>query len=115
MSSPVERTILRNHAKGGTMKTPLVIARQFAIAAALIAAGAAAQADNRFPVLTPDQMTPEQAKLVQALLAGPRGGGDAGPEAVGAILKRGPFNSWLRSPELRDRLETVCGYVRVYH
>ena len=66
--------------------------------AALIAASAAAQADNRFPILTPDQMTPEQAKLVQALLAGPRGGGDASPEAVGAMLKRGPFNAWPRTP-----------------
>src|SRR6266850_365211 len=106
MSSPVERTILRNRAKGATMKTPLVIA------AALIAASAAAQADNRFPILTPDQMTPEQAKLVQALLAGPRGGGDASPAAVGAMLKRGPFNAWMRSPELGERLQKVGEYIR---
>jgi hypothetical protein len=57
------------------MKTPLLIA------AALIAFSAAAQAD-RFP-------TPEQTKLVQALLAGPRGGGDASPEAAGAASTSG--------------------------
>jgi hypothetical protein len=64
------------------MKTPLLIA------AALIAFSGAAQAD-RFPILTPDQMTPEQTKLVQALLAGPRGGGDASPEAAGAASTSG--------------------------
>jgi 4-carboxymuconolactone decarboxylase len=87
------------------MKTPLLVA------AALIAVSAAAQAD-RFPILTPDQMTPEQTKLLQALLAGPRGGGDASPEAVGAMLKRGPFNAWLRSPDLGERLQKVGEYIR---
>ena len=85
--------------------------RQIAIAA-LVAASAAAQAADRFPILTPEQMTPEQAKLIQALLAGPRGGGDAGPENVNRILKGGPFNAWLRSPDLGDRLQKVGEYIR---
>ena len=74
--------------------------------------GAAAQAGDRFPILTPEQMTPEQAKLVQALLAGPRGGGDTSPEKVGQLLKGGPFNAWLRSPDLGDRLQKVGEYIR---
>jgi 4-carboxymuconolactone decarboxylase len=74
--------------------------------------GAAAQAADRFPILTPEQMTPEQTKLVQALLAGPRGGGDTSPEKVSGILKGGPFNAWLRSPDLGDRLQKVGEYIR---
>ena len=85
--------------------------RKIAIAA-LVAASAAAQAADRFPILTPEQITPEQAKLVQVLLAGPRGGGDASPEAVNRILKGGPFNAWLRSPDLGDRLQKVGEYIR---
>ena len=79
---------------------------------ALLFAAAAAQAADRFPVMAPEQMTSEQTKLVQGLLAGPRGGGDASPEAVKAILNRGPFNAWLRSPELGDRLQKVGEYIR---
>ena len=79
--------------------------------AALFIAGAA-QAGDRFPVLAPEQLTPEQQKLVQALLAGPRGGGDATPDAVAKMLARGPFNAWMRSPELGERLQKVGEYVR---
>ena len=72
-----------------------------------------AHAGGRFPILAPSQMTPEQAKLVQALLAGPRGGGaEATPEAVNRMLSRGPFNAWLRSPELGERLQKVGEYIR---
>ena len=87
------------------MKTHLAIAL-------LVASSAAAHAGDRFPILTPEQMTPEQTKLVQALLAGPRGGGDTRPEAVNRILKGGPFNAWLRSPDLGDRLQKVGEYIR---
>jgi 4-carboxymuconolactone decarboxylase len=57
-------------------------------------------------------LTPEQQKLIQALMAGPRGGGEAGPEAVQKMLKRGPFNAWLRSPELGERLQKVGEHIR---
>jgi len=80
-----------------------------AIAALIVGS---AQAADRFPVLTPEQLTPEQQKLVQALIAGPRGGGDAGPEAVQKMLNRGPFNAWMRSPELGERLQKVGEYIR---
>jgi 4-carboxymuconolactone decarboxylase len=72
-----------------------------------------AQAGDRFPLLTPEQLTPEQQKLAQSLLAGPRGGGgEPTPEAVAAMLKRGPFNAFMRSPELGDRLQSVGEYIR---
>jgi 4-carboxymuconolactone decarboxylase len=57
------------------------------------AAGAAAQ--ERFPQLTLEQMTPEQKTVAEAIMSGPRGG------------LRGPFNAWLRSPEVGDRLQRV--------
>ena len=82
-------------------------------AVALAAISVAAYAGDRFPVLPPDQLTPEQTKLVQALLAGPRGGGaEPTRDAVTRLLERGPFNAWMRSPELGDRLQKVGEYVR---
>lgn len=46
-------------------------------------------------------MTPEQARVAQAI-AGTRGGNGA----------RGPFNMWLRLPALADRLQQVGAYIR---
>lgn len=54
----------------------------------------------RFPPLELDQMNPAQRKIADAILAGPRGS------------LRGPFNTWLRSPELADRLQKVGEYIR---
>jgi 4-carboxymuconolactone decarboxylase len=47
-----------------------------------------------------DKMTPAQRTVADAIMSGPR--------------KRmsGPFNAWLRSPELADRLQKVGEYVR---
>lgn len=67
---------------------------------------------DRFPVPTPEQLTPEQAHFVRGLLAGPRGEGDTGPEAVERILHRGPFNAWMRSPVLAEHLQKVGEYIR---
>jgi len=72
-----------------------------------------AQAGDRFPMLTPDKLTPEQRKVVESLIAGGRGGGaEPTPEAVAAMLKRGPFNAFMYSPELGNRLQAVGEYVR---
>jgi 4-carboxymuconolactone decarboxylase len=85
---------------------------RLAIALALIVVVSSAEAGDRFPILSPGQMSPEQTKLMQALLAGPRGGGDVSPDAVNRMLQRGPFNAWLRSPELGERLQKVGEYIR---
>jgi len=76
-----------------------------AFAAALglgIAAAGAAGAAERFPTLIPDQMTPAQRKVADAIVAGPR-------KTLG-----GPFNTWLRSPDLADRLQQVGEHVRFH-
>src|SRR4051812_23512059 len=78
----------------------------------LIAGISGAAAGERFPILHPDQMNADQKKLLDALLAGPRGGGNTSPEAVQNILHNGPFNAWMRSPDLGNRLQNVGAYIR---
>jgi 4-carboxymuconolactone decarboxylase len=87
------------------------MARIFALLI-LVAAATATAAGERFPILQPDQMNAEQKKLLETLLAGPRGGGDASPEAVQKMLRGGPFNAWMRSPDLGNRLQNVGEYIR---
>jgi 4-carboxymuconolactone decarboxylase len=54
----------------------------------------------RFAPLAPEAMTPAQREAAEAIVAGPRGG------------LRGPFQAWLRSPELAGRLQRVGEYLR---
>ena len=54
----------------------------------------------RFPPRSIEEMTPEQRVVAEAISSGPRGG-------LG-----GPFQAWLRSPELADRLQKVGEYLR---
>ena len=84
------------------------------LAAALLAISSlCAQAADRFPLLTQDQLTPEQTKLVATLLAGPRGAGaPVDAAAVNRLMANGPFNAWARSPDLGDRLQRVGEYIR---
>ena len=88
------------------------IMQKLLVLALLFAVSAATQAADRFPIMAMEQMTPEQKTLVQGLVAGPRGGGDTSPEAIRAMLNRGPFNAWMRSPVLGDRLQKVGEYIR---
>jgi 4-carboxymuconolactone decarboxylase len=76
--------------------------RAAAAAMSLSLAAGAAGAAERFPLLTPDQMTPAQKKVADAIISGPR-------KSMG-----GPFNAWLRSPELADRLQAVGEQVRFH-
>jgi len=71
-------------------------------AAGLALAAGAAQAAERFPILSPEQMTPAQRQVADAIMAGPR-------KSLG-----GPFNAWLRSPELADRLQQVGEHLRFH-
>lgn len=85
--------------------------RTLAILALLLAAANVASAADRFAILQPEQMSADQKKTLEAILSGPRSGNN-GPEAVNRILRGGPFNAWLRSPELGDRLQKVGEYIR---
>jgi 4-carboxymuconolactone decarboxylase len=59
-----------------------------------------ASAAERFPELKAEAMTPAQKEVADAIKAGPRGS------------IRGPFNAWLRSPQLADRLQKVGEHIR---
>jgi 4-carboxymuconolactone decarboxylase len=66
----------------------------------LFAGSAVALTGERMPEISLDKMTPDQRAVADAIMSGPR--------------KRmsGPFNAWLRSPVLADRLQKVGEYVR---
>jgi 4-carboxymuconolactone decarboxylase len=66
----------------------------------LLAGSAVALTGERMPQIPLEQMAPAQRAVAESIMAGPRGG------------MRGPFNTWLRSPELADRLQKVGEYVR---
>ena len=66
----------------------------------LFAGSAFALTGERMPEMTLEKMTPAQRSIAEAIINGPRG------------RMRGPFNTWLRSPELADRLQKVGEYVR---
>lgn len=74
--------------------------RTIATAAESTASPAMAGERERFVELKSEQMTPEQKKVADAIVTGPR--------------KRlaGPFNAWLRSPVIADRLQKVGEYLR---
>jgi|SRR5579859_741536 len=67
-----------------------------------LALSTSATAVDRFPTLAPEQMTPAQRKVAEAIAAGPR-------KSLG-----GPFNTWLRNPELADKLQQVGEHVRFH-
>ena len=72
-----------------------------ATAVCLVFAGSAfALTGERFPEIPLDKMTPAQRTVADAIMSGPR------------QRMSGPFNAWLRSPELADRLQKVGEYVR---
>ena len=75
--------------------------RHIMLAAALACGLAGARRrSSASPSSTLDQMTPEQRKMAEAIMSGPRG------------RMTGPFNAWLRSPEMADALQNVGAKVR---
>src|SRR6202051_4568202 len=66
----------------------------------LFAGSAFALTGERMPEMTLEKMTPAQRSIAEAIMTGPRG------------RMRWPFNAWLRSPILADRLQKVGEYVR---
>ena len=72
-----------------------------ALSGAFLTLAAAAMAQSpRYPDLDPATLTPAQKTMYDALMAGPR-------HSI-----EGPFNAWLRSPELGNRLQRVGEYLR---
>jgi hypothetical protein len=70
-----------------------------AIALTLLALGTVARAEERFAILQPKEMNPAQKNLYDTIVAGPRAQ-NYGGEAAQRVLTGGPFNAWLRSPDL---------------
>jgi len=70
-----------------------------------------ANAQTRFPIIQPDAMNPEQKKLFETIVAGPRAQNYSGDPAK-HVLNRGPFNAWLRSPEIGLKLQDVGAHIR---
>jgi 4-carboxymuconolactone decarboxylase len=66
----------------------------------LFAGSAFALTGERMAEIPLDKMTQGQRSIAEAIMSGPRG------------RMSGPFNAWLRSPELADRLQKVGEYVR---
>ena len=66
----------------------------------LLTGSAFALTGERMAEIPRDQMTPAQRAVADAIMSGPR------------QKMSGPFNAWLRNPELADRLQKVGEYVR---
>jgi 4-carboxymuconolactone decarboxylase len=69
-------------------------------------------ADNRrFPLIPSEQLTSEQKVLVEAIRSGPRAqiqnSGASKPGPIG-----GPFNVWLRSPGIGDKIQQLGEEIR---
>ncbi len=68
---------------------------------------------SRLPLLRPDGLDPEQRSLYSNILGGPRGQGGAGRGLTtedGELV--GPFNAWLHSPLVGERLSQLGEAVR---
>jgi 4-carboxymuconolactone decarboxylase len=83
---------------------PLFLAAAFCSALAM-----RAMAQERFPRLAPEQMTPEQRALAAAIQGGPRASVPGRDNSIG-----GPFNPWLRSPEVGDKLQQLGAQLRFH-
>src|ERR1700729_2904756 len=66
----------------------------------LLTGSAFALTGERMAEIPLDKMSPDQRSIAEAIMSGPRG------------RMSGPFNAWLRSPILADRLQKVGEYVR---
>jgi 4-carboxymuconolactone decarboxylase len=75
-----------------------------ALVTAAFALPLSAAAQERYPTLSPDQLSAEQKAYVEALQKPPRSNTTA--------LQNPPFKVYMRSPELAGKLEAVSDYVR---
>jgi 4-carboxymuconolactone decarboxylase len=75
-----------------------------ALVTAAFAMPLAAATQERYPALTPDQLSPAQKAYIENLQKPPRNNTTA--------LTNPPFKVYLRDPELGSKLEAVSDYVR---
>jgi 4-carboxymuconolactone decarboxylase len=68
-----------------------------------------AMSQERFPRIPTDQLTPEQRALAAAIQGGPRAAVPGRDNSIG-----GPFNPWLRSPAIGDRLQALGAQLRFH-
>jgi 4-carboxymuconolactone decarboxylase len=68
-----------------------------------------ALAQERFPLIPPEQRTPEQAALAAAIQGGARASVPGRDNSIG-----GPFNVWLRSPAVGDKLQQLGVQLRFH-
>jgi 4-carboxymuconolactone decarboxylase len=95
--------VIRRPKREDLMKRPLTIAFAAALAAAF-ALPLAVAAQERYPALNPEQLSPQQKAYVENLQKPPRNNTTA--------LKNPPFKVYMRSPDLANKLEAVSDYVR---
>ena len=75
-----------------------------ALVTAAISLPLAALAQERYPTLKPEQLTPQQKAYVEGLQKPPRSNTTA--------LQNPPFKVYMRSPELATKLEAMSDFVR---
>jgi len=74
------------------------------LAAATLTLPLAAAAQERFPTLTPDKLSPQQKAYVDSLAKPPRNNTTA--------TQNPPFKVYMRSPDLATKAEALSDYVR---
>jgi len=72
----------------------------------------AQESQRRFRLLGPEEMTPAQKDLAQAIRSGPRASVQGSAANTGGGTIGSPFNVFLRSPELGEPLQQVGSYIR---
>ncbi len=76
---------------------------KYLLAIAFVALGVTqAMSQNRFPPLTPEQMTPEQKAYSESIAKPPRN----------ANFRLPPYAVYIRSPNLANKVEALSDYVR---
>ena len=67
--------------------------------------------EQRFKAITPENLTPEQRALADAIRSGPRGAIKNSAAAKPGPLG-GPFNVFLRSPEIGNIIQSLGAAIR---
>jgi 4-carboxymuconolactone decarboxylase len=68
-------------------------------------------APQRFKQIPPENLTPEQRTLAEAIRSGPRGAVKNSAAATPGPLG-GPFNVWLRSPDIGNIIQSLGAAIR---